>query len=599
MADLFLAALDSEWVTNPEVTTAVADLVRGTALQGLDGLARRTHVAFSDLRARWKQEFLTLSQGWAAAKEGDIERAFYANRARKMRNDTLMTELARRGFSPAYGFPVDVVEFNRLRDDTAGRSPSRQLEIAIRDYAPGAEVVIDGLVHRSDGILPAWSNRFDPHGVEDLRSRWSCPDCFAFGVSRHRIEACPECEAIPHQTEILRPSGFLSRSKPHTSYEAVRFVAPDRPRIAAGHAAWQALANPALGRMRSNRTGQVLYTASGGAFGYAVCITCGLAHPEAGHAGETALPAAMARHSPLMPPSRETARADGICPACDAGSRRIRRNVVLGHEIATDVFELQIDSLHATEQGRDRALCIAAALREALSQHLGIEAEEIGIGAEPSLREDGQKRMSMYLYDRSSGGSGFSPLAADRLPDLITAAADRLKCRSRCSNGCPDCILRGNIQYDQDRMDRPGALETLTAMIPLLKLPAELQVFGPQTQPITQTLAGWLSPRLIDGRADNIVIYLRGAPARRTCGLGPARPGPSITVLLPCWDETLHCDRQGRRDSDGYGAEAGPVATAVSNRRKPAVLGSRTRLRRSVPFDQHDASGSDFWDCFV
>ncbi|UTH47594.1 DEAD/DEAH box helicase [Loktanella salsilacus] len=512
MADQFVSALASDWPTQPEVKTAVADLVLGTALQGLDGLSQRTLAAFSDLRARWRQEFETLAQGWAAAKDGDIERGFYANRARKMRNDTLMSELARRGFAPAYGFPVDVVEFNRLRDDSTNRSPSRQLDIAIRDYAPGSEVVIDGLVHRSDGILPAWSNRFDPHGVEDLRSRWTCPECFAFGVSRHRIETCPECDAIPRQTEILRPSGFLSRSKPHTSFEAVRFVAPDRPRIAAGHAAWQALANPSLGRMRTSRTGQVLYTASGGSFGYAICITCGLAHPEDGNASETALPKAMANHFPLMPPSREGARRDGFCPACDAGSRRIRRNVVLGHEIATDVFELQIDVLNGTEEGRDRALCIAAALREVLSQHLGIEAEEIGIGAEPSLREDGQKRMSLFLYDRSSGGSGFSPFAAERLPQLLAAAADRLTCPSRCSNGCPDCVLRGDIQYDQDHMNRPGALETVAYMLPLLQLSPERQIFGPSTQPLTQQLGSWLAPRLLNGRVTDFVLYLHGTP---------------------------------------------------------------------------------------
>ena len=50
-----------------------------------------------------------------------------------------------------------------------------ELDIAIRDYAPGAEVVIDGLVHRSEGIRPARSARADELHLEDFQAHWNLP----------------------------------------------------------------------------------------------------------------------------------------------------------------------------------------------------------------------------------------------------------------------------------------------------------------------------------------------------------------------------------------------------------------------------------------
>ena len=75
-----------------------------------------------------------------------------------MTGENCLGELADRGVPPGHGFPTNVVSFvskdkpdndetetdggdNRLR---RRNYPSRNLDVAIRDYAPGAEVVIDG-----------------------------------------------------------------------------------------------------------------------------------------------------------------------------------------------------------------------------------------------------------------------------------------------------------------------------------------------------------------------------------------------------------------------------------------------------------------------
>ena len=109
-------------------------------------------------------------------------------------DEFLLKELSARGFTPAYGFPTNVVEFDspnfHRRDDDdrpherfdRASVPSRGISAAIREYAPGADVVVDGLVYRSTGLALAWSRAFELSDIEDLRWAWSCGACRAFGV---------------------------------------------------------------------------------------------------------------------------------------------------------------------------------------------------------------------------------------------------------------------------------------------------------------------------------------------------------------------------------------------------------------------------------
>lgn len=512
MADQFLSELDGAWAREPEIAEAIALLVRGTVLEGKSNLAATTATAFADLVKRWRLEYERLVDGWRAAPPREPERAFYYNRARRMRREFMMTELARRGFTPAYGFPVDVVSFDHIGGDS-GKGPSRQLEVAIRDYAPGSEIVIDGLVHRSDGVLPAWSNTADPDSLEDLRSHWRCKTCAAFGLSREDVHECPQCGDPVQNSELLRPSGFLGRRKPHAGYEQVSFVAPDRPHVSSGDVPWLSLADPSVGRLRSSRQGHVLNTGSGQhGHGYAICLACGQAQPELGSKRDTPVSRSMLTHRPLQP-IRNNPRHDGYCPGGDEASRKIRRNVVLGNDITTDVFEWQLRDLDSTDTDRRRAMAIAASLREALAKTLGIEAEDMGIAAAPSLLEDGKRAMSVYLFDRASGGAGFAPLAQDKLPELVERACGILDCPAHCASGCPECILRGDIQYDIALLDRPGALETLSSVRDRLKLPEDLKVFGEPTRALPEPLPDWLVPRMRGGQVTDLALFMHGAPA--------------------------------------------------------------------------------------
>jgi len=168
----------------------------------------------------------------------------------------------------------------------------------------------------------------------------------------------------------------------------------------------------------------VLVTTSGEhGDGYAVCIACGRAEAEQG-AGGSPMPTGMFKHQPLQR-LRDNPRHDGLCPANDDASRKIRRQVRLGTEIVTDVFELQLDPLLSTEAGKARAAAVGAALREALAARLGVDAETMGLAIAPSSWSDGARRISVLLYDKASGGSGFASAADRDIPKLLREAAMR------------------------------------------------------------------------------------------------------------------------------------------------------------------------------
>lgn len=499
-------------------------LVWGTALEGrgCQALCTETETIFERLLLSWRSEYRTLLERAASASEADVQRAL-ENRARRMHGEFLLSELARRGFTPSYGFPVDVVSFDHLtgyssRGEAAGQSyvygeyrggASRTLDIAIREYAPGAEVVIDGLVHRSEGIRPAWSAMADASHLEDLQVQWNCRRCGAFGLVRSFQDvpgSCTQCGTASIETYCtLRPAGFMGRSTPHTSYEYLRQLPYEMPQLFV-HSRWQALPDPGLGRMRADREGQVVTHSSGSdGYGYAVCICCGRSESEKDNLNT---PGILRDHKPLAPISVEML-ALGACPGGFTQGNKIQRHIRLIHEMRTDVFELQLPQ----ETSRAQGLALAAGLREALAKKLGIEAREVGIAAGLSCDAAQNRTVSSFLYDRTAGGGGLASRLGeyDEFKSCLERAIEVLSCPEGCQYGCSACILRPDMYFEEGAVDRFGALELARRMIAHLRVPKELQVFGGETRILGQSLCQWLDSQRTAERLQGLTIFLHGA----------------------------------------------------------------------------------------
>jgi len=520
-ADEFMAKLEQAEFISAQAAH-LKQLIRGTALEKWSAaqLCAETREAFEELVKTWRREYKSIADSAANAAEADVRKAF-EYRAKRMAGEFLLSELARRGFTPSYGFPVDVVRFDFLsgrkrhfdhseRFGEYSGGASRPLDIALREYAPGAEVVIDGLVYESEGVQPAWTVRNDASGIEDLQFMWECADCGDFGLSRIRENIprlCPQCDGMRiRHWEVLRPAGFVSRAKPHTGYESLLYVPYEMPELSAAAANWQSLPDGRAGRVRASARGKIItYNAGAKRHGYALCLCCGKAEAETNNDCSADK---LLRHYPLVPQKNRDRSLKGYCPGGTSQRNLLRRNVRLAHNRETDIFEWQLP------QGVQKAtaLALAAALREALAERLGIEAEEIGVAAGYSQDAAGGSAVSAFLYDKASGGAGLtSQLSEFAIFKLCLAqAAERLNCQ--CSHGCPACILRADLNFGDILPDRPAAQELAQSMLAYLDLPPDLQIFGDATRFIGSALAEWLERRRLAGNLQEVYVFLRGAP---------------------------------------------------------------------------------------
>ena len=472
--DNLLADLKSSWAHAQ--SERLKPLVEGTVLAGdvMGALVNQTIDALKSLIHGWRREHHLLLDAAAAAPDRDARTAMEL-RAKRLSGEFLLGEIARRGFTPAYGFPTDVVTFDNLAhrssDDSDATShlrrgrASRELDQAVREYAPGAEVVIDGLVHLSEGILPAWQAGVNASGLEDIRTFWSCPACHAFDLDSNNPINCEQCG---HPTldyrKVLRPAGFLGARPAHVGYENLSYVIADPVRVTAQAGEWISAPNGA-GRLRTDPAGRVITSAAGPqGGGFAICLDCGRAEPmEMTHADvPKPLPDAIKSHRPLLRQRALKLTKDGLCSSANA-PQRIQRHVHLAQVKNSDVWEWQLP-VGATKES---AHTLAAALREALSERLGVEPAEIIPSSAVSTGDAGEARISAFLHDRAAGGAGLVARMVDLtiLATILMRAEKLLDCAEKCRRGCPSCILRPDLNQRDIILDRPGAFALASLLL--------------------------------------------------------------------------------------------------------------------------------------
>lgn len=462
----------------------------------------------------------------------------------------LLSELAGRGFLPSYGFPTDVVQFatetsserrRRLAEEENRSSsrgyPSRSRDIAIFEYAPGRGIVVDGVVRESGGVTLNWKRPASEEGVrevQNLRIVSSCGRCGALwsNPTAAARSICPECGwSEPKSIRFLSPGGFAVASdyKVHDDPSDLGAGAPVDPWVSARGGVWRALPNPDVGRVRASPSGLVFWFNPGPfGHGYSVCLHCGKAEAEREAEGGQAL----VGHHPL----RGWPRSDvgGLCTgAPELNPFAVQRRLRLGHEIRTDVCEVQLYDCPSQEA----ALAIALALRETVARRLGIDADEMGFAAPPAPDPLGARRnWSAVIFDQASGGAGFSSTLAETPVALLREARALLDCEmsGRCGDReavavCPLCVLGSDSQYSAENTDRRTAFDVLTDAIARMELPDEHKLFGPATEYESAPLPVALSDRLQANPTASLMVFLDGRPDEWELDVWP------MTRVLDTW----------------------------------------------------------------
>ena len=553
------------WLRDPARTAdgslrmGINQLVAESTLEGLTiaRLLAQSATRLEDILRPWREELSRLVKeldeaGGPPPRRGSATPAQLAvdRQLRRLRGEYLLGELANRGFLPGYGFPTGVVPFinttiedlrreeerkKRQRDDdddeaehtredgpSRGRGwPTRELAKAIREYAPGNDVVVDGAVYRSDGVTLNWQVPPTDQPWPDLqafRYAWRCNGCAATGTSIGRPDACEGCgsPAVKYR-RYLQPSGFAVSivCQPHNDLSRGAYVPVNAPWVSVGTEPWTPLARPELGRMRSTSDGFLFHHSLGEAgHGYAICLVCGRAGSEVAPAREDPkLPTQLIEHRKL----RGGKDKDGstLCPANDR-THSTMRHQALGSSERTDVFELQLAEIPTGRIVKDPVVLstVAVALRQAAAEELGIEERELGWAVIPSRAPSGDAGLSIALYDTAAGGAGFVGAIPERLATLLRSARNKLDCPRRCDAACHACLLSYDTQHHVDVLDRNKGEALLSdTFLQALELDPRHRYFGDASRSEYQPLPQALRREARHQHVTKVRLVLGGEPA--------------------------------------------------------------------------------------
>ena len=532
------------------LVAGVEGLLAHTCLEGsrVRDLAAEAEVEIDQIAQRFRAEVEALEraqpkQATGTPKEEDkpFLRALELQMKRTV-GEYLLKSLSQVGFLPVHGFPTDVLPFvhttvELLAHEQAARqeqandadrpSPRRRsyatrgLAVAVREYAPGASVVLDGMRYVSGGLTMHWKEPPRDHGgreVQEIRWKSRCDACGAVQDDRQRPEHCARCETLFEDPEsgeargtrhpYLRPSGFAVdiASSPDTDVANRLHIPVEPPEIdAAGP--WRILPGGA-GRCRHDREGKVFHGSRGlHRRGFVVCLECGWADSMTadGQAPERA-----EDHRRL----RRGAKGEVRCPGTE-NPFALKKGLILGGFRTTDVFELQLHDPVTGQAVNDETVLssVAVALRRALAARIGVEDREIGWAVGRSQDDEGLRHRSVLLFDEADGGAGYVGLAVDALPELLRAAREVLDCSHACDRACHGCLLSFDTQRSMEELDRHAALAVLGPELEqALRLDPDLAVFGDLTRVELNRPEGRIRQQVRREPEASVRLYLAGAP---------------------------------------------------------------------------------------
>lgn len=360
----------------------------------------------------------------------------------RMLADRIIGILAACGALPKYGFPTDLVDLRLPRQVTeaAWLDMQRSLRTAVREYAPGSEVVAAKKVWRSTGLKRL------PGKEPDTRSYVHCRTCGYFSErvalsAEFGAQACPVCSSAigREQVYIVPTFGFEAR-------EVKKSAGIDRPRansrIRVFHdperygtkTSTSELRYPGAALVITQSRNAEIHVVNSGPFGrgFEVCSVCGGAGPSA---------------------SRSDVHYSRECRGT------VRGGVHLGTHFTTDALEIAIavsdsqrmSSLpdHAVVSALWACVLTAAKMLMVPEGELSGTAYPIGVNGH-----------ALLLFDDVPGGAGRVGALAARIPELLERSRERVSGRCSCDEdtSCYGCLRAYANQYEHEHLTRASAL---------------------------------------------------------------------------------------------------------------------------------------------
>ena len=400
---------------------------------------------------------------------------------KRFKTNKMIDFLVRCNVLPKYGFPIDSVELDVTTDENkkTGLNLSRDLKMAISEYAPGEKIIADGKMYTSRYIKKSFfKNTMDFYTSYVCQ----CDVCKTWNFSRtnpkdkKRKRNCVTCHTSisPNKWfEAIEPrNGFVSQykpeevplSRPEKVYRSQDSYIGDGKNIDEYHY----LINGREVLIRSSENDEIMVTSFSKFY---VCKKCGCAYGP---------------HDTLYTSDSTTKRKDikatkelrgnAVPLIKPKGTHNDSRGVLcsgdtlypyyMNHVYKTDVIIIDFCDNPLITQGT--ALSVLYALLNAMSDEMGIDINDIsgtlsgsiGRGIDIDMSVSGY---SLVLYDTVAGGAGHvGRLKADpeMLKKVILSAYNRM-INCNCDSSCYNCLRSYSNQRIHDKLFRKLAADYL------------------------------------------------------------------------------------------------------------------------------------------
>lgn len=478
------------------------------------GFCARVAERFEQAMQVWQDEYKTFLDAWMAASDRP-QANFIHFQIEELNNRDVIGFLAEHQFLPRFGFPLGVLQLRvDDRDSDSGWHLARSGALALREYAPGARVLVGGRQVTSRGLVKTWTSEGEqPLGAH--RVLLQCKSGHSYlATPTGRQGDCPFCGAPsagsgPDVIEVSR--GFRTaawdpprRARTTEIVGETEVVPPGIEEDVSG-ASLNMDVSEVPGLQGRFLEGAELFTLNKGeeGLGFYICYSCGYSGAERkrGARGGRDLPAEAEYHPPLW------MNRKGRSCWRQGSQSSFARNQVLLHRESTDLLVLDFRNC-GIELGDDwmAARAWAAGFPHAIGETLNIDASDVAAALYPF--RDG---LGILMYDTASGGAGH--VAELQRSGLLLQVLRSLRQRlfvneahhARCSHGCLEYVLSfGAQRLFHEGLSRPRGLVLLDALLTGSPPPSRLQTgMTPEREPRQESLTLSSAERITRAREHN------------------------------------------------------------------------------------------------
>ena len=439
-------------------------------LSYLYGEPKENYPNFDKVKSIYDQDLsILIAERDKAKAAGSKEQYAFANRISTYETEPIISFLSRNNILPKYGFPVDTVSLSgnvlTEKDDAKaidGLDLSRDLSMAISEYAPGCQVVANGKLITSRYIktMPGKGWR--------LYDFIECDSCHTINVELHKQHqqgekvTCKQCHAslrpFDRRTFLVPEFGFVadkdigrpSLVKPERNYRSEASFASYDDKIPENK---YTIGSTSISVAVINDGPMAILNKQD----FLVCPDCGYA--EEANLAEAGLPGDHLSKNKHKNPNGYWCKTQNF------------KRYSLGYHFLTDVIRIKINSPINQEKPWDEAYSVLQAIVLAACDELNIDNGEIagclqyyaGIG----------DNYAFILYDNTPGGAGHVKRLDDQttlLHVLINAYNRAKKCPEQCGgeegdSSCYSCLRTYQNQKHHDSIKRRYVIDYLGTVL--------------------------------------------------------------------------------------------------------------------------------------